>query len=44
MTKAAIAAAGALLLAGCAHEMLTPERCERALELCSVGTLDRLAT
>ena len=40
MNKAALAAAGALLLAGCAHEILTPERCERALR--AADTADRI--
>ena len=40
MTKAALAAAGALLLAGCAHDVLTPERCERALR--AAGTAERI--
>ena len=40
MNKAALAAAGALLLAGCAHDVLTPQRCERALR--AAETADRI--
>lgn len=40
MSKPALAAAGAMLLAGCAHGLLSPDRCERALR--AADTADRL--